>query len=328
MEKSMLTIDGLQYCKWDREVFEQLQAGGVTAVHVTIAYWENARETLSNIGHWNHLFEQHGDLIMPVRVAADVLEAQQQGKTGIVFGFQNCSPIEDDISLVEVFHQLGVRIMQLTYNNQSLLGAGCYEEHDAGITRFGRVVISEMNRVGMVVDMSHSAERSTLEAIELSSRPITISHANPDFFHPAKRNKSDAVLKALAASGGMLGLSLYPFHLNNGPDCSLQEFCVMVAKTVEMLGVQTVGIGSDLCLNQDLGVLEWMRNGRWTKEKDYGEGSSADADWPAPLTWFGNSADFHNISRGLADVGFQQREIHQIMGENWLRFFQESFSPA
>ncbi len=328
MNDSVLRIDGLQYCNWNRATFEQMRAGGLNAAHVTIAYWENARETLSNIGHWNQLFERYGDLVMPVREAQDILVARQQDKVGIVFGFQNCSPIEDDISLVEVFYQLGVRIMQLTYNNQSLLGAGCYEDHDAGITRFGKVVIEEMNRVGMVVDMSHSAERSTLEAIELSTRPITISHANPAFFHPARRNKSDKVISALAESGGMLGLSLYPFHLKNGSDCSLEDFCTMVARTVDTMGVDRVGIGSDLCLGQDLAVLEWMRNGRWSKDKDYGEGSAADADWPEPPAWFGTSADFPNITRGLADTGFQQQDIDKIMGGNWFRFFQASFSPA
>ena len=328
MKDSVLRIDGLQYCNWNRAIFEQMRAGGLNAAHVTIAYWENARETLSNIGHWNQLFERYDDLIMPVRQAPDILAALQKDKVGIVFGFQNCSPIEDDISLVEVFCQLGVRIMQLTYNNQSLLGAGCYEDHDAGITRFGKVVIEEMNRVGMVVDMSHSAERSTLEAIELSDRPITISHANPAFFHPARRNKSDKVLSALAESDGMLGLSLYPFHLKNGSDCSLKDFCAMVARTVDTMGVDRVGIGSDLCLGQDLAVLEWMRNGRWSKDKDYGEGSAADADWPEPPAWFGTSADFPNITHGLAETGFQQQDIDKIMGGNWFRFFQESFSPA
>ena len=98
--------------------------------------------------------------------------------------------------------------MQLSYNNQSLLATGCYESDDPGITRMGRQVIREMNRVGLVVDMSHSAERSTLEAIEISERPLAITHANPSFWHSALRNKSDAVLNALAESGGMLGFSL------------------------------------------------------------------------------------------------------------------------
>ena len=128
--------------------------------------------------------------------------------------------------------------MQLTYNNQSLLGTGCYEENDPGITRMGKQVIKEMNRVGLVVDMSHSAERSTLEAIEISERPIAITHANPTFWHPALRNKSDEVLKALGESGGMLGFSVYPHHLKDGSNCTLESFCTMIADTVDLMGIR------------------------------------------------------------------------------------------
>ncbi len=327
MHQDLIAIDGLQYSNWSRELFEQFRKGGLSAVHVTIAYWENARETLINIGKWNRRFEQHGDLIMPVRTAADIHEAKRVGKTGIVYGFQNCSPIEDDISLVEIFQQLGVKIMQLSYNNQSLLATGCYEENDPGISRFGKVVIKEMNRVGMIVDMSHSAERSTLEAIELSSRPIVISHANPTFFHAALRNKSDTVLKALGETGGLLGFSAYPFHLKNGPDCTLAEFCDMVARTAELMGIDHIGIGTDLCLDQPTSILEWMRNGRWTKVMDYGEGSAANADWPKALTWFKDSADFPNITQGLVDRGFSNEEVAKIMGGNWLALFEKSFDP-
>ena len=120
-----------------------------------------------------------------------VEKAKLENKTAIFFGFQNPSPIEDDIGLIEIVHTLGVRFMQLTYNNQSLLATGCYEDYDAGLTRMGRQVVAEMNRVGLVVDMSHSGERSTFEAIEHSTRPITISHANPASWHKALRNRND-----------------------------------------------------------------------------------------------------------------------------------------
>ena len=325
--RKMMMIDGLQYSHWSREVFEQMREGGLSAVHVTIAYHELSRETLQNIGQWNRLFEMHSDLIIPVHSVADIEAAHAQNKVGIIFGFQNCSPIEDDIDLVAIFHQLGVRIMQLTYNNQSLLGAGCYEATDSGISRFGKVVIKEMNRVGMVIDMSHSAEESTLQAIELSQRPIVISHANPTFFEPAKRNKSNKVLSALAESEGLLGFSMYPFHLKNGPKCRLDEFCSMIAETVDLMGIDRVGLGSDLCLNQPLSVLEWMRNGRWTKQMDYGEGSANNVAWPESLSWFETSADFPNIVVGLRDKGFNEVEVEQIMGRNWLNFCAAGFGP-
>ncbi|MBR9871508.1 MAG: membrane dipeptidase [Gammaproteobacteria bacterium] len=315
----MLTIDGLQYSNWSREIFEQMHAGGVSAVHATLVYHENTRETLSRFGDWNRRFEQHSDLIMPVYEAEDIRRAQETNRVGVFFGAQNCSPIEDDIDMIEVMRRLGLMIMQLTYNNQSLLAAGCYEAEDSGVSRFGRQAIAEMNRVGMIIDMSHSSERSTLDAIELSSRPVIISHANPASFHPAKRNKSDTVLKAIAESGGLLGFSVYPFHLKDGPDCTLESFCNMVADTAELMGVDHIGIGTDLCQGQPQSVLDWMRNGRWSKEMDFGEGNKNNAGWPRPLSWFKDNRDFPAIIEGLRRKGFSEGEVEKIMGLNWLR---------
>ena len=160
-----------------------------------------------------------------------------------------------------MLHTLGLRFMQLTYNNQSLLATGCYEDDDTGLTRMGRAVVAEMNRVGMVVDMSHSGERSTLDAIDRSTRPIAITHANPAAWHPARRNKSDTVLRALAESGGMLGFSVYPHHLKDGSACTLAGFCEMIARTADLMGIDRIGIGTDLCQDQPDSIVEWMRVG-------------------------------------------------------------------
>ncbi|MEJ6123136.1 dipeptidase [Vibrio sp. 2-Bac 85] len=327
MYQKQIVIDGLQYCNWSREYFQTLQASGITAVHATLVYHENARETLSRFAEWNLRFEQNADLIMPIHSLADIKAAKAQGKVGIFFGAQNCSSIDDEIGLIEVMRQQGLLIMQLTYNNQSLLATGCYEKNDTGITRFGKQAIEEMNRVGMIIDMSHSAERSTLEAIELSSRPICISHANPSFAYDALRNKSDTVIKALAENGGLLGFSLYPFHLPNGSQCTLQQFCQMVAKTADMVGVEHLSIGSDLCLNQPQSVLQWMRNGRWSKDMDYGEGSAGNAGWPDSLPWFCGSAGMENIYNGLISHGFKESEAGLILGGNWCNFLEKGLTP-
>ena len=322
-----MLIDCLQYCNWSPEIFRQWRAGGVDAVHVTIAYHENFRETVLNIEAWNRHFENHADLICQAFTAEDVEAAAASGRTAVIFGFQNPSPIEDDIGLVEVVHRLGARFMQLTYNNQSLLATGCYEEDDTGLTRMGREVVREMNRVGLVVDMSHSAERSTLEAIEYSARPIVISHANPSFWHPARRNKSDTVLKALAESGGMLGFSLYPHHLNGGSACSLDDFCGMIADTAEMMGVDKIGFGSDLCQDQPDSIVEWMRVGRWTKEIDYGEGSASAPGFPPMPDWFRDNRDWPQLLAGLKKAGFSDADLDKIRGGNWLEFYRQSFVP-
>ncbi|MEL6953045.1 MAG: membrane dipeptidase [Pseudomonadota bacterium] len=320
-------IDALQYCNWSEKVFRQMREGGLDAVHVTIAYHETFRETVANLTRWNGFFERHSDLICPGFTAADIDLARQTGRTAIFFGFQNPSPIEDDIGLVEVWHRLGARFMQLSYNNQSLLAAGCYEDEDPGITRMGRQVIAEMNRVGLVIDMSHSADRSTLEAAEFSSRPITVTHANPFDWHAARRNKRPPVIEAIVAGGGMMGFSLYPHHLAGGSECTLQAFCRMIAETVERYGIDHFGIGSDLCQDQPDSVVEWMRVGRWTKQIDYGEGSASAPGFPPQPGWFRDNRDFSNLSEGLAKTGFDATERDALLGGNWYRFFAENFTP-
>ena len=323
-----LIIDALQYSNWSEKIFRQMNEGGVSAVHVTICYHEDFQEMVENIIAWNRRFEQYSELIFHGLGVDDVRKAHSEGRTAIFFGFQNCSPIEDNIGLVEICHQLGARFMQLSYNNQSLLATGCYEGDDPGITRMGRQVIREMNRVGLVVDMSHSARRSTLEAIEISERPIAITHANPAFWFTALRNKSDDVLKALAESGGMLGFSMYPHHLKGKSDCLLEDFCSMIARTAEMIGVEHIGFGSDLCQDQPDSVVEWMRNGTWTKERDFGEGSAGQAGFPVQPEWFRDNRDFKNILNSLRKTGFSEDEVARIAGLNWLNFFEQSFDPS
>ena len=318
-------IDGLQYANWSEKIFRQMRAGGVDAVHVTITYHETFRETVQQIERWNRWFEQYPDLIFQGRTAADVTLAQKTGRTAIFFGSQNPSCMEDDIGLVEILHTLGLRFMQLTYNNQSLLASGCYEDDDTGLTRMGREVVTEMNRVGLVVDMSHSGERSTLEAIEHSTRPIAITHANPASWHRALRNKSDTVLKALGEGGGMLGFSVYPHHLKGGSACTLQDFCDMIVRTADRMGPAHVGIGTDLCQDQPDSIVEWMRMGRWTKQIDYGEGSAAAAGFPDMPEWFAHNGDFGTIRSGLRAAGMSDANVDAVMGGNWLRFFETSF---
>ncbi len=315
-------IDNLQYCNWSRDIFLINREAGLNAVHVTLVYHEDYDEFLQRVKEWDRFFEQNSDLIFLGKTFEDITKAQSDNKTAIFFGFQNCSPIEDDINLIEKVYEHGCRFMQLTYNNQSLLATGCYEKNDSGVTNFGREAIKEMNRVGIVVDMSHSAEKSTLDAIEISEKPIAITHANPSFWHQALRNKSDFLLKKLSESGGILGLSLYSHHLKDGTNCKLESFCEMVAKTAEIMEVKNIGIGSDLCLNQPDSVVEWMRNGTWSKSTNYGEGSKKKPGFPKQPDWFLDARGFDNLESGLKKVGFNKQEVEGILGNNWFNFYK------
>ena len=209
-EIQMMRIDGLQYANWSERIFRQMRSGELSAVHVTVAYHEGFRETITNLEDWNWRFEQFPELICKGQWAADIDCARKSGLTAIFFGAQNSSPIESDIGLIEILHTLGLRFMQLTYNNQSLLASGCYEADDGGVTRMGRQAIKEMNRVGLVIDMSHSGPRSTIEAADLSQRPITISHANPLEWSPSLRNKNDDVIRAVTGTAESWGFRSIP----------------------------------------------------------------------------------------------------------------------
>jgi membrane dipeptidase len=322
--EKMIIIDGLELCNWDRDMLLELHKGDVTCIHACVGLWENARETLSKIGQWYRFFEVNADLIMQVKTGEDILKARAAGKVGVILGTQNASPIEDDIALVEVFNNLGLKIMQLTYNNQNLIGSSCYEQNDPGLSRFGRNVIEEMNRVGMLIDLSHCGDGTTLDAINASRRPVAITHANPAWIYQSKRNKSREVLQALRDNKGILGLCIYPF-LINGANTTLPEFCELVARTVDFMGVKQVAIGTDLTLNLDDEFLKWMRMGRWTFKMDYGAGSKDNPSWPAWPSWFQGPADFPNIAEGLLAYGLSRSEVEAVMGKNWLNFFTESF---
>ena len=323
MSSAPLVIDGLQYCRWSREVFLHAREGGIDAIHATIGYHELFREVVQNIIAWNKLFAENSDLVAPARSLEDIVKARANGCTAILFGVQNCSVLEDDLGLVKICFELGIRFMQLSYNRQSLLASGCFEHKDSGLTRMGEQAIKEMNRVGIVVDLSHASERSCKDALACSERPLVISHAIPSFWHKTARSVSNEVLAALKENGGLLGLSLYPYHLKNEGACSREDFCTMVVRLAEKIGIDAIGIGSDLCYGQPDSVLAWMREGRW-REKN---GKEHPPSFPPQPAWFRDNRDFPNLREGLTEAGFSNAETAKIMGENWARFLERSFAP-
>jgi len=317
-----LLIDGLQYCNWSREIFLQMRAGGLTAVHATVSYHGSFRETVRHLVDWRARFREHEDLILLARNWGDVEQARASGRTAIFLGLQTPMAIEDDLGLIEILFDLGVRLMQLTYNNQSLLGCGWMEHEDSGVTRMGREAIAEMNRLGMAIDLSHAGERTALEAIELSRRPVVISHANPRWLRETARNVSKELLAALRVKDGLLGLSLYPLHLPQGGATTLQAFGQMAAEAAQIVGVENLGIGSDLCQGQPDSIVRWMREGRWTRQKD------ETVAFPRQPEWFNSNRDFPQLAKGLAAAGFRKEQIESVLGGAWRNFITRGYLSA
>lgn len=323
-----MLIDGLQCGHFTRETFEELRRGDVTCVTITAGFWEGTLESLDALGRWRDQIRENDDLVLLATSADDIEEAARTNRTALVVGYQNSNLLEGRIRYVEFFAELGVRVIQLTYNNQNELAGSCYEAEDSGLARFGREVIHEMNRTGILVDLSHVGNRSTLDAVKHSRKPVAITHANADSLFAHKRNKTDDVLKALADNGGVIGCATYR-NITGDYYCStVKAWAEMVARTVEIAGIDHVAIGTDRSHNFAKPDYEWMRQGRWTRGVDYGAGSAARPGKVPPADWFKSVADLNLIPAGLAEVGFSPDEVEKIASGNWLRVYREVFRPA
>lgn len=320
-----MIIDGLQCGHFDRDAFVSLQNGGVGGVVNTCGFWEGTVESLDSIGRWRDLVRENADVAEIALTPADIRRISDEGKVAVIMGFQNANLFEGRIRFVELFAELGVRVVQLTYNNQNELAGSCYEAEDSGLARFGKEVILEMNKAGILVDCSHVGDRSTLDAIEASQKPIAVTHANARSLFDHKRNKSDDVLKALRETGGVIGCAAYRNITGDAYCSSIEAWCGMVAETVEIAGIDSVAIGTDRSHNFTAPDYSWMRQGRWTRGVQYGASAAGQPLKAPPPDWFQKVEDMRVIPEGLRAVGFTQEEIEKITNGNWLRLYEATF---
>ncbi|MEV6794423.1 membrane dipeptidase [Streptomyces sp. NPDC051320] len=323
-----LLIDGLQCGPYDRTVFEQLRAGGVTCATATIAFWEDAVESMDALVRWHDLIDANSDLVVQATTAADIEQARADGRTAILLGAQNASPLQSRLGFVRLFHNMGLRVMQLTYNNNNEFGGSCYEETDPGLGRFGREIVTEMNAVGILVDLSHCGERTRREAIEHATLPVAVTHANPRSLYDHPRNVGDDTLRALAERGGVLGLATY--HSISGKyAATLDDWCRMVTETVELMGVDHVAIGTDLSPKAGPAEFDWMRRGRWTRAEQRGAdlGAGAPPEVTGPTEWLADASGLAAVAGHLtARFGFAPEEAEAVTGGNWLRLYRTVFA--
>ncbi|HSV84579.1 MAG TPA: membrane dipeptidase [Ramlibacter sp.] len=328
-----LVVDGLTMPTMDRKWFEEWREARLGCVNMTVAVWENAHETLNLLARWREVIRANADLVEGAQSVADIRRIAASGRTAIVFGFQNTAPVEHNLDLFGTFRGLGVGVMQLTYNLQNYIGCGYWEEKDTGISsRFGRKAIQEMNDVGILIDLSHCGERTTLEAIELSAKPVAITHANPREFvgspvYGASRLKTTEALKALAQRGGVLGLTPNRNMTRHGAATTLEQFGDMVCWTVDQLGIAAVALGTDYCPGHPREVRTWWRYARWSRESAPAEQMKVapHEGWPS---WMSTQAGVHNVANELARRGFDSDALDKIMGGNWLRVFEAAFQTA
>jgi membrane dipeptidase len=311
-----VVVDGLNVSNWESPaVFDSLHAGGVTAINATIAVWEGYADAMDNVAAWLRRFEERADTLSQVTAVQDILDAKRDGKTGVILGWQNASPIENVLDRLETFYRLGVRIIQLTYNERNLLGNGCWERTDDGLSHFGADAVREMNRLGILIDLSHVGDRTTLDAAELSDLPVACTHANARSFFGSPRNKTDDALRLIAEKGGVIGATSWPPFLRKEWESTLADFIDAIEDMVERVGIDHVGIGSDYTQGQTKEWFDVLMSQQGTKplakRQDYPEvpGHPEGLETPDKMP---------AIADALLSRGFRTDDITKILGGNWL----------
>ena len=321
LHRDAIVIDGLEICNWSRDVFEDMRNGGLTAVNCTCSVWEGIRGSLDNIAQWKKWFQENDDILRQVFTTEDIRRAKQENKTGIYLGWQNSWGIEDRIDYLQLFKALGVGCIQLTYNTRNLVGTGCWESEDAGLSDFGREVVAEMNRVGILVDLSHVGAQTSQDAIEASEKPVAYTHCAPAglFEHP--RNKSDDQLKFIADRGGFVGFATYPPFMAQGENATVEDCVDTLDYLVNLIGEDAVGIGTDFTQDQDGAFFDYLSldksYARRVVPKRPGDGT---VKMPDGLRRIG---DFPNLTAAMEKRGWPETRIRKVMGENWLRMLKE-----
>ena len=317
IHESAIVFDGLIVSNWSREVFEDMRRGGLTGANCTCSVWEGFRDTMVNIGHWNRRFREHGDLIIKARTTADIRRAKEEGRIAVVLGFQNTSAFEDRLEFIEIFKDAGVGVVQMTYNTQNLVGSGCYESTDSGLSDFGREVVEEMNRVGLLCDLSHVGSATSRDVIEASRKPVAYTHCLPSGLKEHPRNKSDDELRFIADRGGFVGVTMFPPFLKRGANATVDDYIEAIEYVIDIAGEDSVGIGTDFTQGYGEPFFDWI-----TRDKGYARRLTEFGEIVFP-EGFSSIGDFPNLTAAMERAGWSGNRMRKILGLNWLRLLDE-----
>lgn len=308
----------------DEDMIRNAVASGITAVNLTVSRG-TFDDTVASIAGWMARIERFPEAFMQVRTLAQLREAKEAGKLGIVFGFQDTTPFEGSLEPVETFLDLGVKVTQLTYNVRNLVGDGCLEPANGGLTRYGRQVVERMNEMGMLVDLSHCGQRTTAEGIAASAEPVAITHSGCNSVARHPRSKDDAELRAMADGGGVIGIYLMPF-LTPGRVPMRADVLDHLEHALDVCGEDHVGIGSDLSITPIDGSDEYWARHREFVSNRIERGVAAPNEDPEILFTvedLNSHRRMELIADGLADRGHPDRVIEKVVGGNWVRLFEE-----
>jgi membrane dipeptidase len=327
--RDSIVIDGCAFAGGDFPGYtKRMATASLNGVSLTIPHSHDGfRAASTSIGRIHQLVDEQSEKLSLAKVSKDIEDAQRTSRTAVILAFQDPAPIENSLELLRVFYELGVRIVQLTYNKANYIGTGCAETEDRGLTDFGRRVVREMNRLGIVIDCSHCSPKTTLEALERSEHPVIFSHANVRAISNNPRNHSDEELERLAKKGGVCGLTPW------GPICwkkdkneppSLDDYLDHVEHIVRLLGDDHVGFGTDNTLDGAADEEGTKAQGRLypevVGEYDRRVGTKPKVRY---ARGFAGHHELANVVNAMTLRKYSEERIQKFLGANFLRVFKE-----
>jgi membrane dipeptidase len=316
LHESAIVIDGLNVSNFSPAVFAAMQRGGVTAANCTCCIWEDFEGTMRQVAQWKTWLAEHADVLTQVHDVDDIRRAKREGRVGIVLGWQNSSGFDDHLPYVPLFAELGLRVVQLTYNTANSVGCGCYETRDGGLTDFGRELVDALNRAGILIDLSHVGARTARDAIEASARPVAYTHTLPAAQRAHPRNKSDEDLRFIADHDGFIGLTFFPPLLRRGPDSTIDDYLDAAEHVMDLVGETRVGIGTDFTEGHPEAFFDYITHDKGDGRKlvDFGEITFAEG--------LQSVGDLPNLTLAMQRRGWREERIRGFLGENWLGFLE------
>ena len=300
----------------DPEHWQEWIDGGATVAAATVATQEDPAAALAKIARWHRWLRENGDRVTPITTVEDIGRAKSDDKLGVLFQFQNITPLGGELDLLDSYQRLGVRIIQICYNRRNYAGDGCLETEDAGLSSFGQALIREMGQTGMVIDLSHVGHRTSLEALELATTPPVFSHSNARRICDHRRNLHDDQIQAVAARGGLVGINAFPAFVKATMRPSIDHIMEHIDYLVELVGAEYVGLGLDFFVGSQAEYQEMTRRGLWSPS-DY-------PPWPyAYPTGLEDAGRLPNLTAALRDRGYPEEAVLVILGGNWIRVFRD-----
>jgi membrane dipeptidase len=309
--------------EWDEVEYAAVKRSGYTGIQTTLTS-SNFQVAIRALSEWNQRLRDNSDKLVMATKAAHIEQAKREGKMAVVLGFQNATMLEGKVENLDALYESGARCIQLTYNSRNLLGDGCTERTNAGLSDYGVAAVERMNELGIIVDLSHCGQKTSADGIAVSRKPAAFTHTFCEsIYRDHPRAKSDELIRAMSDRGGVTGITALGYFVGPSPDTTIEDYLDHIHHAVDVGGIDHVGLATDF---QIRGLKSWATRENWYQPRLETFKPSYRVRWPPWVEGLDEPERFRNVAHGLNRRGYKDGEIAKILGGNWVRYFREIFS--